>query len=271
MPPMTNDDGSITYFAPGAYFGGALADYSPGSTVPFDTDGDGAVDTEADFRDWLQATGSIDPNQSEMQPVLRDDDGDGDDLDTYLGKPDADWSGSFGFSFTIANNVDLNTLFEFRTGNYYVENLTDAFRKANSVIGLNTPEAAAVEATLRNPDAAVDAKFDAAMEWATELAALSPRSGLNTIYNAQFIRMREISLAYRVPTTFAEKIGLSNLTVSVAGRNLFKIDGYDGIDQESNMEARSVGSGVGSNFNYGVDAFGTPIPRRFTMAVQFGF
>jgi hypothetical protein len=206
-----------------------------------------------------------------MQPVLRDDDGDGDDLDTYLGKPDPDWSGSFGMSFTFANNLDLNTLFEFRTGNYYVLNLTDAFRKANSVIGLNTPAAAAVEASLRNPAASVDEKFDAAMEWATELAALSPRSGLNSIYNAQFIRMREISLAYRVPRDFAGKLGLSNLTVSIAGRNLFKIDGYDGIDQESNMEARSVGSGVGNNFNYGVDAFGTPIPRRFTMAVQFGF
>jgi hypothetical protein len=117
----------------------------------------------------------------------------------------------------------------------------------------------------------VDEKFDAAMEWATELKALSPHSGLNTIYNARFLSMREISLSYRVPSAFAGKIGLSNLMFSIAGRNLLKFDGYDGIDQESNFEARSVGSGVGNNFNYGVDAFGTPIPRRITMAVQFGF
>jgi len=273
MPPWDTDgDGTPDrFFAPGSYFGAALVDYTPGSTVPFDSDGDGLPDTEATFRAWLAATGSVSPSSAQMRPLLRDDDGDGDNLDTYLGKPDPDWSGSFGLSFTFANNVDLNTLFEFRTGNYFVTNLSDAFRKSHSLIGLNTPEGAAAESALRNPATSVDEKFAAAMEWATELKALSPHSGLNTIYNAQFLRMREISLAYRVPRTFAGKLGLSNLTVSLAGRNLFKLDGYTGIDQESNMAARSVGSGVGNNFNYGVDAFGTPIPRRITMAVQFGF
>jgi hypothetical protein len=248
-----------------------LIDYTPGTNVPFDTDGDDVPDTDAQFRTWLETTGGVEAAASEMSPMLRDDDGDGDDLDTYLGKPDADWTGSFGFSFTIMNNVDLNTLFEFRTGNYFVENLTDAFRKSHGLIGFNTPEGAAAETALLNPNTSVDEKFDAAMEWATDLKALSPHSGLNTIYNARFIRMRELSLAYRVPTSMASKLGLSNLTLSIAGRNLFKIDEYDGIDQESNMEARSVGSGVGSNFNYGVDAFGTPIPRRVTVALQFGF
>ena len=127
-----------------------------------------------------------------------------------------------GSASRFSNNIDLNTLFEFRTGNYFVPNLSDAFRKSHGLIGLNTPEGAAAEATLRNPAATVDQKFDAAMEWATELKALSPHSGLNTIYNARFLRMREISLAYRVPRSFASKLGLSNLTLSVAGRNLFK-------------------------------------------------
>ena len=59
MPPMTNDDGVVTYFAPGAYFGAALIDYTPGTKVPFDTDGDGAPDSEATFRACLETTGKF--------------------------------------------------------------------------------------------------------------------------------------------------------------------------------------------------------------------
>ncbi len=273
MPPWdTDDDGEPDrYFSPGAYFGGALVDYTPGSTVPFDSDGDGDPDSEATFRSWLESEGSVSLGAAALSPLLRNEDGDGDFLDTYLGKPTPDWSGSFGTTITMWNNLDLNTLFEFKTGNFYVTNLTDAFRKSNSLIGRNTPEAAEVESALLNPSTSTDAKFDAAMKWATELKALSPHSGLNTIYDAKFLSMREIGLTWRAPADMAGKLGMSNLAFNLAGRNLLKFTPYDGIDPESNMSARTVGSGVGNNFNESVDAFGTSLPRRFTFAVQFGF
>jgi len=273
MPPWdTNGDGTFDkYWAPGSYFGAALVEYTPGTNVPYDTDNNGVLDTEAEFRAYLEATGSVDVDANPMQPKLRDDDGDGDFLDTYLGKPDPDWTGSFGLNLTFMRNLDLNTLFEFRTGEYFVLNLTDAFRNAHYSIGQNTPKAAAVISTLNNPATSTDDKFDAAMEWANELKALSPLAGLNTIQDAKFLALREISLAYRAPTPFAQKLGLSNLTFALSGRNLLKFTPYQGIDQESNLQARAVGSGVDNNYNYGLDAFGTPIPRRFTASVQFGF
>ncbi|MFQ6047650.1 MAG: TonB-dependent receptor domain-containing protein, partial [Gemmatimonadales bacterium] len=59
-PEDTDGDGVVdTYYAPGALFGAALVDYTPGSTVPFDTNGDGQPDTEAEFKAFLTGTPSV--------------------------------------------------------------------------------------------------------------------------------------------------------------------------------------------------------------------
>ncbi len=262
-------------FAPGTYFGAKLVDFTPGSTVPFDTDGDGLPDSEAVFRAFLGANPEIELSSAEMSPLIRDDDGDGDLLDHFLGKPTPDWQGSWGANVTLWRNLQINSVFEYKTGNYFVTNLTDAFRQSNPSIGRNIKQSAEVEATLLNPatQSDIDARFDAAMQWATELKALAPLSGLNTIENARFVRLREVSLAYRVPPSFAGRLGLDNLTISLTGRNLIKWDGYTGIDQEMNAVARCGGAGAATrdcNFLDGVDAFGLPLPRRYTLAIQFG-
>jgi hypothetical protein len=41
------------------------------------------------------------------------------------------------------------------------------------------------------------------------------------IQEATYVKMRELSLGYKVPATIASKIGASNLQLSVFGRNLF--------------------------------------------------
>ncbi len=262
-------------FAPGTFFGAALVDFTPGTNVPYDTNGDGVQDTDAEFRAFLGANPEIGLSDSEMQPLIRDDDGDGDLLDHFLGKPTPDWSGSWGANVTLWQNLQINTVFEYKTGNYSVTNLTDAFRQANPSIGRNIKQSAEVESTLLNPATVtdIDARFDAAMQWATELKALAPLSGLNTIENARFLRFRELSFAYRVPADFSSRFGLENMTISLTGRNLVKWDGYSGIDQEMNAISRCGGSGAASrdcNFLDGVDAFGLPLPRRYTFAIQFG-
>ena len=275
MPPWdTNGDGiPDRFFAPGSYFGAALVDYTPGTSVPFDSDGDGQPDSEAVFRAWLTSQASVSLNASGMQPLMRDDDGDGDLLDTYLGKPTPDWQGAFGANISLWRNLDITGMFEFKTGDYWITNLTDAFRQSHALIGRNTKESAEVDAVLANPATQSDeqARFDAAMKWATELKGLAPHAGLNTIENGKFLILRELSLSWRTPARFASKFGMSNLMFNLAGRNLVKFTPYTGIDQESNYQARSGGSGVDANFGDSVDAWGLPIPRRYTVSVQFGF
>lgn len=84
------------------------------------------------------------------------------------------------------------------------------------------------------------------------------------IFDNSFIKMREISLAYRVPSKVTSKLGLNNLRVSVIGRNLFYVwktlENVDpeaplgnkwwsqGIDVGSTAASRSFGISINANF-----------------------
>jgi hypothetical protein len=64
------------------------------------------------------------------------------------------------------------------------------------------------------------------------------------------------------------------LAVSFTGRNLHLFTGYSGIDPETNAIGRCGSGGetnVFCNFLDSVDAWGFPLPRRYSISVRFGF
>ncbi|RMF94277.1 MAG: hypothetical protein D6741_12770, partial [Planctomycetota bacterium] len=247
----------------------------PVPEIPIDINGDGKADSREDLLAFFAEPKSPTSFRPILKPFYYRDPVSGeirrDDLLNYLGKPTPDWSGSFGANIGFLRHFRFAALFEYKAGNYQVNNLTDAFRKSHGLIGRNTPEAAATEMVLLNPSSTPEQRLEAAERWVKEFLALSPYSGLNTIEKADFIRMREISLAYDVPRDIAAMFGLRNATVSVAGRNLWLITGYTGIDQEMNAIGRRSGGGTNANFLDGVDAFGFPIPRQFVFSLKVGF
>ncbi len=291
--PGSSCRGGIVYYAPGVHLGvrliptcdqgavylkGARAGqartcWTPGSTVPYDTNGDGQPDDVGTFRSWIEANGpSLDlgdfPFNTPSSLLTDDEDDDGDLQDNYLGKPTPDWAGSFGFNATLWDNLSVNTLFEFRTGEFFVNNLTDAFRNSHPAIGRNTPRAAAMEATMLDPNTTTDQKIDAALQWATQNAALNPFMGLNTIKNAKFLRFRELGLTYTAPESWTAKFGFGSLAFNFSVRNLWLWTGYDGVDPEVNSSTTNL---QGTAFHKGIEAFGAIIPRRYTLSVRFGF
>ena len=88
---------------------------------------------------------ALNPIQIDQTP-----DANNDPLDNYLGKPIPDWSGGFGGSVTLYKRWRLNTLFEYRAGNFTVTNLTTAFRNSLG-IALNSVATATVDSRLQNP------------------------------------------------------------------------------------------------------------------------
>jgi hypothetical protein len=262
---------NAVYIATGAAgtAGSARTCWTPGSTLPFDSDGDGAPDTEAVLRAHLaarQAAGTLSLGNSIFAAdlMMDDEDGDGDVLDNFLGKPTPDWAGAFGANFTIRQNLQLTTLFEYKAGNFWVNNLTDAFRNSHGTIGRNTPRTAELAAIYENPASSIDDVMAAALAYVQEQKALAPNSGLNTIKEGKFIRFRELGLTYTAPSSFADKLGLDNVSFNVAGRNLALWTPYDGVDPELNATN-------GDSFLQSVEAFGTGVPRRITFSVRFGF
>src|SRR5690606_37735157 len=83
------------------------------------------------------------------------------------------------------------------------------------------------------------------------------------IEDASYIRIKSLTLGYRLPTTMAERIGLNNVRVFATGVNLYTFTGYSGYDPEASMntDARS----------YGVDNLVTPQPRSFMIGLNVNF
>jgi len=272
-------------YAPGSFFGARLipvcgADvdrrcYTPGATVPYDIDGDGQPDTEEDFRAFLTSLDVV--SLDALAPLLDDEDGDGDPLDHFLGKPVPDWQGSVGADVTIGSRLTLSTLFEYRVGNE-VANLGEAFRNSHPGIGRNVREAAQVESTLLDPATRSDddARLAAAMKWANELISLFPYSGLNLVERGDMMRWRELSVTYRVPSAWAGAVGASDLSLTLTGRNLAVWTAYGGTDPEANELGRCGSAGEAEtplqcNFLDANDMLTLPLPRRIGLALRAVF
>lgn len=308
-PPLKAGGSYIRYrnfikegYAPGATFGAKLvtacSSYSatqatalrnnsaatnPGSPyamclndgeLPYDLNKDGKPDTEAEVRAYFAAHGSVDP--AALNPLRVDENLNGDFLDHYTGKPTPDWQGGFGGKLRFGS-FQVGTLFEYKAGNYMIQDLTDAFRQASPSIGRNTREAAQVEATLMNPASTPDEKVDAAKRWLS-LVALSPYDGIvNQMSSGDFIRWRELSLTYNASPSIAAMVGARDMAITLAGRNLMLWTKYSGVDPEVNQQGvtNSVGlsnqQALDANFVDGVDAYTLPLQRRFSINVKLGF
>ncbi|HZI27748.1 MAG TPA: SusC/RagA family TonB-linked outer membrane protein [Gemmatimonadaceae bacterium] len=266
-------------YAPGTLFGAALpgpcsarpsgANYMclNAGDVPFDSNGDRVPDTEAQALAYLSTPRTM----ANLDPIRYDEDGDGDFLDHFLGKPYPDWNVTFGGNLNVGRAWRFNTLFEYRGGNFTVTNLTDAFRTAHPTIGTNTLLAAQTEAIINNPQSTAAERLEAAKVWWTKLKALSPYDGLNQNEDGSFLRLREIGVAYTAPTGLAAKLGARDATFSLTGRNLFLKTKYQGVDPETNAIGRDTGGGTDGNYLEAVDAFGWPLARRIAFAIRLGY
>jgi TonB-dependent starch-binding outer membrane protein SusC len=194
----------------------------------------------------------------------------GDYLGLYLGKPTPDWSGSFGGDISFLQGFTLSTLFEYKAGNFQVHNLTYGFRQSHATVGGNLPGAVRARAIMANPASTPEQRLEAAREWVTKYVALSPYDGLNEVHDADFVRLREVALTYNVPVSFAQRMGARSLAVNLAGRNLALWTKYVGTDPEVNLFGRQTVGGL-DDMAMGLDAFGLPLARRFTVTVRAGF
>ena len=83
------------------------------------------------------------------------------------------------------------------------------------------------------------------------------------VEDASYLRVKSLTLGYRLPNSWTQGIGLNNVRVFATGVNLLTFTGYTGYDPEASMntDARS----------YGVDNLVTPQPRSFMLGVNVNF
>jgi outer membrane receptor protein involved in Fe transport len=81
-----------------------------------------------------------------------------------------------------------------------------------------------------------------------------------SVYDASFVKLREVSLAYTLPQATSRGLGLSSVTVSAIGRNLWLHSKAPNIDPETAFDASNV---------QGIEGEQLPTPRSvgFTVSV----
>jgi hypothetical protein len=257
-------------YAPGAFFGAKL---DPNAAIPLDagTMGVGSACTAPSQADALSYFSQPrDPSEFEVLTIAC---GSSDYLLQPLGKPFPNWQGSFGVDLTLLQHFQLHSLWEYKIGDYFVQDLSGQFRRSNPIIGRNTLGSAQVTAIMEDPSSTAQQRLDAALEWARNYRSLNPMSGLNAVYKANYLRWRELSLAYNFPDEIAHKLHMASLSLIGRARNMaLTVDNaYPGLSPELNETGQCVSGSVNCNFTIGQEGWRMPIPRRFTIAVRAGF
>lgn len=174
------------------------------------------------------------------------------------GIPYPEHNGSITLNFRLFRNLEIYSLVDWATG-LSVYNNTKIFQ---ILFGNDAEYAEKTEAFLDTDPG--DANYDAL---ADEVANLNPNYDGNFIEDADFIKLREVSVAYDF-TELLNNAGLGNavrnMKISLSGRNLLTWSKYSGIDPEVNFTgARSL--------TQGADFLTLQTPRVFYATLNIGF
>jgi ferric enterobactin receptor len=82
-----------------------------------------------------------------------------------------------------------------------------------------------------------------------------------------WLRLRQISLGYNLPSKLVQRLGFESANVFVNGTDLFILTNYSGADPSVNGNTAST-QGIGG---FGIDWFSTSTPRGFAVGIKADF
>jgi len=87
--------------------------------------------------------------------------------------------------------------------------------------------------------------------------------GEENVEDASWVRLRQVSLGYRLPSALLGDGPFSTVDITLTGRNLLLFTPYTGIDPETNLTGTSNG--------FGLDYFNNPNTRGYSLSVRLTF
>lgn len=165
-----------------------------------------------------------------------------------LGNSTPSRSLSFSSSFNlIKQHLRLLTLFDYK-GGFVATDVINSFQcfADQNCRGIHDPTASL-------------------KEQAMAVAALTTGSTTGWTEKADFVRLREVAIAFDVPAKWARSLGAASLSVTATGRNLIMWTDYTGYDPELSTYQSFAADGFGS-----VNSWSLAQPRTFTFRVNVG-
>jgi TonB-dependent SusC/RagA subfamily outer membrane receptor len=168
----------------------------------------------------------------------------------YLGPSTPTRSASLANTFQLYERLSLFALLDYKGGNF----LYNHTRQRRCALGV-CPEV---------NDPSVSAEERARLQ-----ADIQANTALYT-EDASFIKVRDVSLRYLIPTRVSRRFGTDRLAVTVAGHNLgFLYKPYSGLDPETNFvginDPGAEWAGVRADY------WNQPMLRRFSVALDLTF
>ena len=94
------------------------------------------------------------------------------------------------------------------------------------------------------------------------------RSSSRFVYDGSYIRLKNLSLGYKLPENLINPFGISFARIYLSAQNLFTITDYPGYDPEVNWMG---GGSYGGNVNLGLDYGSYPNAKSYTIGIQVKF
>ena len=173
---------------------------------------------------------------------------------TLLGSAQPDFTFGFNNSFSY-KNVELSVFFQGSKGNKMANfNNLDllSFTGQNNVLA----DAALNRWTPTN----ASNKYPRATASSRDVGVFSSA----IVEDASYLRLKNVSLAYRIPSKWLDKAKMKSFRIFAAATNLWTLTDYSGYDPEANTYGQSTTL-------IGIDAGGYPQARTYTLGVNVGF
>jgi TonB-linked SusC/RagA family outer membrane protein len=158
---------------------------------------------------------------------------------TIIGDPNPKWTGSFASNLTYKR-----ASFRFLLDAVQGLQVFNADKRTRENVGIGTLAEQEMRGTLTRG----------------YIFAIGPIEDFR-VDNGSYVKLREVALNYQFPKFIK---GLSNLNLSLIGRNLISWDNYNGFDPETN-------AGGASDRLRGVDFGNVPIPRTYRLQLTASF
>ena len=190
-----------------------------------------------------------------------------------IGDINPDWKGgitnrltykdlSFSFLIDVQKGGDvfsLDTWYGYATGVY---DLTAGLNELGNPKRDPVDDGGGILLDGVNPDGSVNTTRTDMGNYANALGYVRAPNALH-VYDASYVKLREATLSYKLPSQITERLPFNNITLSVVGRNLWIID--------KNMPYSDPEAGLSSGNIQGYQSGAHPSQKEYGFNVRFDF
>ncbi len=226
------------------------AGYPVGAFYMYEFAGIWQLGEEEAARKWANAVPG-DPRYADLNGNGVFDEGD----KTYVGNPNPKLFGGMDNSITYGN-FSLSVFLNFSAGNKVYNTARNLFSRSVPFVQ-NFAEVNDFW-TPTNPSNAVPRPSQGG-----NTTTLATMVSTRFLEDADFIRVKNVSLTYNLPPQLLSGVALQRAQVMISGTNLLTFTKYTGLDPEASSRSSLLSSGI--------DYTPYPLTRMFTLSVKANF